>query len=119
VIDGYGVERILWPSIGDFKGAARAYILRAQVVENYVVDASTSTCQSWRSTIAVSGNGSCHPNSSASVRNTHKADRYIGQLTDRTNVLAARRMLILGSEQNAIAGLAIASPAVLHKICFN
>ena len=44
------------------------------------------------------------------MRDSHIADGDVGYLTQRTNVGAANGVLILGGEQNAVAGLAEASP---------
>src|SRR6202521_2411085 len=53
------------------------------------------------------------------MRDAYIADGDVGYLTKRTNVSAAQGVLILGGEQNGIAGLAEASPGVLHEIRLN
>src|ERR1700675_1857095 len=50
------------------------------------------------------------------MRDAYIADGDVGDLTQRTNVGATVSVLIFGGEQNAIAGLAEASPGVLHEI---
>src|SRR6266851_1961157 len=50
------------------------------------------------------------------MRDVYIADRDVGHLTERTNVSAARSVLVLGGEQNAVTGLAEATPAIFHEI---
>lgn len=118
VIDCDGVERVFWPIVEDFKGRTAADVFRAEVIDDDVMNAPACPSERDRPTLTVAGKRGCHLDAAATMRDVGVADGHISDLADRAYVRSARRVLILGRQQNAISRLAETSPTVFHKVRF-
>src|ERR1039458_3896077 len=85
------------------------------------MNAPASAGQRRGTVLAGPGEGGYHRDSACGMGDVIIADGNVGHLTHRTGIRAGpySYVLVLGGEQNSIAGLAEASPVILHEIRFN
>src|ERR1700722_2354976 len=119
VVDGDRIDRILRPAIGNQEQPTEtAGVIPADVVHDDIVNAEAHSGLGGRSTFSVAGDDGGHDDATTAVGDVRVANRHIGDLADRADVVAALGVLVFRSQQDGESGLAKAAPNVFHQVAF-